>query len=131
MRLGKLAEMQFSIDASKRGLNVSVPNSDYSGYDLIVEGRSRKLYKIQVKATRTKSYQSDRHESYKVTIARGSKNKKRYEKNEVDFFAIYIYEINNWYIIPFDACSSVSVRLYPDKPDHKLSQYLESWHQLA
>ncbi len=127
MRLGKLAEMQFSVDASKRGLNISVPHCDFSVYDLIVEGKSKKIYKTQVKATRTKA-KHIRSDFYKVTVARGTSQKKRYLKNEVDFFAVYIYEINNWYIIPFDVCTSVNIRLYPHKPDHKFSPYLEAWH---
>ncbi len=128
--LGKLSEMQFSIDAAKRGLNVSVPSHDHSGYDLIAEGKSKKLYKIQVKATRSESKQIDRQPCYKIQIARGSKNKRRYKENEVDFFAVYIYELNNWYIVPFNACTSISIRLYPSKPDHKFSSYLEAWHLL-
>lgn len=123
MQMGKMAEMQFSIDAAKRGLNVSIPHHDFGGYDLIIEGKSKKLYKVQVKSTRTKTSRG----CYKVCISRGSKNKKRYAKNEVDFFAIYIAEINNWFILPFNACASTNIRLYPNKPDHKFTSYLEAW----
>jgi hypothetical protein len=126
--LGKLSEMQFCVDAAKRGLNVSVPSHDHSGYDLIAEGSSSKLYKVQVKATRAKSIQNDRTPCYKIQISRGSKSKRRYDKNEVDFFAVYIYELNNWYIVPFNACTSISIRLYPSKPNHKFSKFLEAWH---
>jgi hypothetical protein len=128
--LGKLAEMQFCVDAAKRGLNVSTPQHDHSGYDLILEGKSKKLYKIQVKTTRTKSIQRDRTSCYKVQVSRGSKSKRKYEKGEVDFFAVYVYELNNWYIVPFNVCTSVTIRLYPSKPDHKFSEFLEAWHLL-
>lgn len=125
MQLGKLAEMQFCVDAAKRGLNVSVPQHDYNGYDLIIEGKNKKLYKVQVKSTRTKTTRG----CYKICISKGTKNKKRYNKNEVDFFAIYIAETTSWFILPFNVCTSVNIRIYPDKPDHKFTSFLESWHQ--
>lgn len=126
MQMGKMAEMQFSIDAAKRGLNVSVPHHDHSGYDLIVEGKSKKLYKIQVKSTRTKTTRG----CYKVCISRGSQSKKKYSKNEVDFFAIYITETSSWFILPFNVCTSVNIRLYPHKSDHKFTPLLEAWWQI-
>ena len=125
MQLGKLAEMQFCIDAAKRGFNVSIPQSDFTGYDLVIESKSKKLYKIQVKSTRQKS--ADRN-CYKVSVARGSQRKKTYKKNELDFFAVYIYEINQWYLIPFNVVKSINVRIYPNKPAHVYSQFQEAWH---
>lgn len=122
--LGRLAEMQFCVDAAKRGLNVSIPQHDHNGYDLIVEGKSKKLYKIQVKSTR----QLERS-GYKVTISRGNNNKKRYDKKEVDFFAVYIVQTANWFIIPFAMCNSVTLRIYPSKPDHKYTSYIEGFWQ--
>jgi hypothetical protein len=125
MQLGKLAEMQFCIDAAKRGFNVSIPQSDFTGYDLVIESNSKKLYKIQVKSTRQKS---EGRNCYKVSVARGSQSKKTYKKNELDFFAVYIYEINQWYLIPFNVVKSINVRIYPSKPTHVYSQFQEAWH---
>jgi hypothetical protein len=128
MQLGKLAEMKFSVNCIARGFTVSVPHSDFTGYDLIIESKSKKLYKVQVKATRTKE-RDNRTNCYKVCVSRGTSNKKRYDKNEVDLFAVYIKETDNWFIIPFNACTSTNIRLYPHKPDHKFTSYLEAWWQ--
>jgi hypothetical protein len=127
--LGKIAEHQFIVDASKRSILISQPIHDHNGYDFIAEGKSGKTYKIQVKSTRTTS--KDRTSfSYKIMASRGSGSKRAYKKRNVDFFAIYLFDLAQWYIVPFDAISSVSIRLYPNNPNHKYSSYLEGWHLL-
>lgn len=127
INLGKQAEAQFVVECLRLGLNISRPHTDFTGYDFIVEGKSRKLYKVQVKATRKKS-QDKRNNAYKILISRGAGNKKIYDSDEVDFFAVYLADINLWYMIPLHATSSVSVRIYPDKKDHKFSHYKNAFN---
>ena len=122
--IGTLAEKQFLVDALKRNLLVSIPAHDHNGYDVIIQGKT-KLYKVQIKATR----QTEKNRtSHKVIISKGTNNKKRYTKDEIDFFAIFLVDISQWYIIPIEACSSVTIRINPAIKDHKFNSYLEAWH---
>lgn len=128
--LGKIAEYQFVVDASKKNLLVSIPIHDHRGYDFVAQSIS-KLYKIQVKSTRTLVKDASRRSRtpfYRIMLSRGSSKKELYEKKHLDFFAIYIFDINQWFIIPHSAVTSKSIRLYPQKPNHKFSKYLEAWH---
>jgi hypothetical protein len=130
MQIGKIAEYQFVVDASKRNLLPSIPVHDHRGYDLIVQGKT-KLHKIQVKSTRTVSTRapnSKGENSYRIVVSKGSKNKQSYQRTDLDFFAIYLFDLNQWFIIPFRAVTSKNIRLYPSKNDHKYSQYREAWH---
>lgn len=124
MQLGMIAEYQYIVDASKRGNLVSKPTHDNRGYDFINHGKKR-LYKIQVKSTRAKCKNLN---YYKVIIARGSSNKNPYKKEHVDFFAVYLFDLSRWYIIPFNAVTSKNIRIYPENPNHKFSKFLEAWH---
>ena len=132
MQIGKIAEYQFIIDASKRNLLPSIPVHDHRGYDLIVQGKTR-LHKIQVKSTRTVSTRGPHKKGtpfYRIVASKGSTGKEAYKKTDLDFFAVYIFELNQWFIIPFHAVTSKNIRLYPSKNDHKFSQYREAWHLL-
>ena len=133
MQIGKIAEYQFIIDASKRNLLPSIPVHDHRCYDLIVQGKN-KLYKIQVKSTRSVSKTEPNKKGtpyYKIIACHGSTGKKSYAKNDLDYFAIYIFDLNQWFIIPFHAVTSKNIRIYPSKNDHKFSQYREAWHLLV
>ncbi len=48
---GDLAEMQFMVAVSSRGLVVSKPYGDNEKYDLIVDAGWRRLWRVQVKST--------------------------------------------------------------------------------
>lgn len=127
MNLGIQSELKLIIECFKRGLNVSKPHTDFTGYDLIVEGKSKKLYKVQVKSTRQKTINT-RSKAYKFNLARGANQKKAYGKKEVDFFALYIFEVDKWYFIPNPEVTGINARVYPNKNDHKFSKYYEAWH---
>jgi len=128
MLIGMIAEKQFAIDAMLRNLLVSIPSHDHNGYDVILESRSKKLYKIQIKCIGSQDRSNRAHYSYKTNLGKGTTGKNKYDKNEVDFFAVYILELKQWYIIPRAVSESTSLRLHPNKKDHKYSQYLEAWH---
>ena len=132
MHMGKIAEYQFIIDASKRELLPSIPIHDHRGYDLIVHGKN-KLHKIQVKSTRHVVKVSSHRKGtphYRVITACGNSQKERYTKDQLDYYAVYIFELNQWFIIPFHAVTSKNIRIYPSKNDHKFSPYREAWHLL-
>lgn len=131
-QLGKIAEYQFVVDASRRNLLPSIPVHDHRGYDLIVQGKT-KLHKIQVKSTRTVATRAPNKKGepfYRIGVSKGSQGKKIYTKTDLDYFAVYIFDLNQWFIIPFHAVTSKNIRIYPSKINHKFSQYREAWHLL-
>lgn len=126
---GKIAELEFMVQATRRNLLASIPIYDHKGYDLIVEGK-KKLYKIQVKATQTiekDTSSTKKRTGYKINVGHGKNKSTLYKKDTVDFFAFYILEIRQWFIIPHSAVTAKSIRLYPNKPNHKYSKYIEAW----
>ena len=130
LQLGKIAEYQFIVDASKRSLSPSIPVCDNRGYDFIIHGKS-KLYKIQVKSTRTISKIPNGKTGapfYKIGVCCGRDSKKTYSKEHLDFFAIYIFDLNQWFIVPLGVVTSKTLRIYPNNNLHKYSKYREAWH---
>lgn len=125
---GITAEYQFIVDACKHGFLPSIPVKDHRGYDLIIHGE-KKLYKIQVKSTR-KAVSSisdiNRKTHYKITLARRASSE--YKKEHLDFFAIYIFDMNQWFIIPFNVVTTKTIRIYPQEKSHKFSKFQEAWH---
>ena len=95
----------------KAGLRVCIPFGTGGPYDLAVDTGTR-IVKVQVKTAtfekgcilcRTRR----RNASYDRTM-------RRYEKGEVDYFAIYCPQLNELYGIPFEAAKgSASLRLEP------------------
>lgn len=53
--------------------------------------------------------------------------RRRYTKQTVDFFAVYLVPIDLWYILPFEVMEkNASLNLTPRK-GHKFAQYMEAW----
>jgi hypothetical protein len=121
---GDLGELEFTLQAKKRGYNVSKPYSAITVYDLILDN-GYNLFKIQIKTTKN-TYRS----GYKAVVSRGSSHKKIYSIVDVDYFAIYIIPKEIFYIMPAHVIQVTTLNLYPDKPDHYLDKYREAWHLL-
>lgn len=130
--MGDIAEIAFMLRAKQNGLTVLQPYSAITPYDLIIDN-GKKLIKIQVKSTNTNikgSTGNVNENGFKAQIGRGKSSKTKYQKKDVDFFAIYIVRTNAFYIIPFNAVKTVTLNLYIDKGNHKFSKYLENWNLL-
>jgi hypothetical protein len=129
--LGEIAESKFLSKALFYGYSVSIPFGDNQPYDLILDDRGR-LYKVQVKSTN--GLHKDRNaNSYKFVCARGARMKTRYEKHEVDLYALYVHPLDIWYLVPFHKVEGVSVRVYPHRTDYingKYERYKERWQIL-
>jgi hypothetical protein len=89
--LGCLAEYLFCIECLKRDINVSMPLSPGSVYDVVVESKGV-LLKIQVK-----SYQKG-HPNNMDSIKINFTSKRKYNTEEVDFFAFYVKKFNGFFI---------------------------------
>ena len=89
--LGCLAEYLFCVECLKRDINVSMPLSPGSVYDVVVESKGV-LLKVQVK-----SHQTGLHDN-KNPVKVNFTSKRKYNTEEVDFFAIYVKKFNGFFI---------------------------------
>jgi len=53
---GNIGESLFMAECFLRGLNVSIPFGNSRIYDLVVEGYSGKLYKVQIKMSKVRKF---------------------------------------------------------------------------
>lgn len=120
---GHLGERVFCVEAIKRGLRVSEPINHESAYDFIVDFNG-KLSRIQVKT----SNRTFKNGNYTVLLLRGNSNKRKYTKEDIDFFAVWRSELNIWYIIPVENVSKGSMVV--GKTSKKWSVYVDAWNLL-
>ncbi|HTS35501.1 MAG TPA: group I intron-associated PD-(D/E)XK endonuclease [Candidatus Solibacter sp.] len=106
---GDLAEMQFMVAASVRGLVVARPYGDNERYDFIVDAGSR-LWRVQVKSSA-----ATHHRGFAVRSSwRTSKRQISYKPSQVDFLAVTIVGTDIWYVIPVRALAGrLTIHLYP------------------
>jgi PD-(D/E)XK nuclease superfamily protein len=117
---GEWTELQFMARTQELGFRVNKPYGDSAPYDVAVEEGGR-FQRVQVKCT-------DHYAEYAYRSVFHS-NDRRYTKEEVDFFAIYIIPEKVWYIFPAEVLIRLrfSVRLNPRNPKQKYARYLEAW----
>lgn len=94
------------------GYPISKPFGDRCKYDFIID-MGGELKRIQVKGTGFRDIQKG--DSYSCIIGNGSAVKKKYTKDEIDYFAIYVIPQDSWYMIPVEEVNSVSINLYPHR----------------
>jgi hypothetical protein len=119
---GEWVELLFMAEAAKHGLRVIRPWGDSSAYDFVVETGGRFL-RVQVKST------SHQHSNaYVCNLVRFGQ--KRYTKEDIDFFAIYVIPVDTWYIVPIQiACQTTgSISLSPHNSLSRHSRYHRAWH---
>lgn len=92
---GAAAESKVAAEITLRGGYVSFSITDKIPYDLISDYNG-KISKIQVKGIFSKS-----RGTYRCELS-GYKNR-AYKQHEVDYFVIYIHDLNDYYVIPFDS----------------------------
>ena len=103
--LGCLAEYLFCVECLKRNINVSMPLSPGSVYDVVVESKGV-LLKVQVK-----SHQTGLHDN-KNPVKVNFTAKRKYTTDDVDFFAIYVKKFNGFFIFRNNG-ERRSIRLSP------------------
>ena len=127
---GALAEYRFISYAISLDLRVLTPAVEGYPYDCVIDNGKR-FYRIQVKyASRDKR----NLKNFSSMVHRRTKSFgntfKNYTAEEVDYFAIYIWYIDTFFIIPFDAVKGNSISLNLGKEDNKFTQYKNNWKQL-
>jgi PD-(D/E)XK endonuclease len=128
---GAWAELYFMVLAMGQGLKVSSPYGGFAPYDVGVENGNGPILRVQVKCT---LYQCSTG-SYCMSINQkdGATGRRGYAPGTVDFFAIYIIPIDEWYIIPYAVIGDRDANVFfkPGMKNQKYSEYREAWHLLV
>lgn len=108
------------------GIPVSIPFGDNLPYDLIIDVYG-KLYKIQVK---TSSQTKDGKTDFGIKRNRNNTNKtyiSYYNKNDVDFYALYAINRDKVFLVPFQEAgvSSIIIRYEYPKNNQLLKVKME------
>ncbi len=122
---GDWAELYFMMLALEKDMKVSRPFGAPGRYDVGVEGE-RGVLRVQVKSTIYKR----RGDCYSLNVM-GPK-RKPYPPGTVDFFAILLIPIDDWYIIPFEVIGRkhCSIHFTPKSKRQKYGRYREAWELL-
>ena len=126
---GKSAEYLLAHRCLQYGHMVCWPSSQHVPYDVLVDN-TRTIYKVQVKACRSKAKGND---TYSVRLKKGVSGEK-YQDGDFDLLAAYVYETHTWYIIPYSVVrGKTGITLYPHRLTEQVGQYenfKEAWHLL-
>jgi hypothetical protein len=82
--------------------------------------------RVQVKSTIYKR----RNGEYSLNVM--GPRRKKYAPGTVDFFAVLLIPIDDWYIIPFEVMGrkNSSLHFTPGSKRQKYGEYWEAWHLL-
>jgi hypothetical protein len=122
---GEWAELYFMMLAVGLGMKVLRLFGQTGRYDVGVENAGR-LLRVQVKST----IYTRRNGGYSLNV--NGPQRKKYEPGSVDFFAILLIPIDEWYVIPFEVLglTNFSIHFTPGSAREKYGQYREAWHLL-
>jgi PD-(D/E)XK endonuclease len=121
---GEWAELCFMARARGEGMAVLKPYGDSRPYDVAVED-GRKILRVQVKST----IYCRRGGEYSLSVT--GQKRKRYPKGSVDFFAVFVIPLDEWYIIPYKAMGRrLTLHFTPGSKRSKWTPYLEAWDLL-
>jgi len=126
--VGEMAEMQFMLDAARRGFGVAKPFGNNERYDVIVDA-PRRLWRVQVKASGARH-----HKGFAVRACwRTTKKHMPYTSRQIDFLAVVIRGRRRiWYLIPVRALGGrLTINLYPfgcrKDGEERFEKYRGAW----
>ena len=122
---GEWAELYFMMLVVGFGMKVLRLFGDSGRYDVGVENGAQVL-RVQVKST----IYTRRNGGYSLNVM--GPQRKKYEPGTVDFFAILLIPIDEWYIIPYEVMgrTNLSIHFTPESLKQKYGAYREAWHLL-
>ena len=121
---GEWADLCFMERVAGLGMGVSKPLGESSRYDLGVESGGR-IWRVQVKSTLYRR----RGGEYSLNVM--GPGRKRYKKGTVDFFAVFVIPIEEWYIIPYEAMGRrLTLHFTPGSKRNQWVRYREAWELL-
>lgn len=104
---GCYAEYVFCTVAMKNNFNVSMPLLGASHYDCIIE-KNGKLFKIQIKFISKDRIKSNYNKYSEQCVLRAKG--RFYNKQDVDFFALYHQQLDGFFIIPNIEQKTIRIR---------------------
>ncbi|MFZ0957697.1 MAG: group I intron-associated PD-(D/E)XK endonuclease [Candidatus Sulfotelmatobacter sp.] len=121
---GEWAELCFMARAKGLGVGVLTPHGESMAYDVAVESGGP-ISRVQVKST---TY-CRRGTEYSLNVMGPGRN--GYQPGTVDFFAVWVIPIGEWYIIPYAAMGKRKMLTFtPGSKRSKWIQYREAWDLL-
>jgi hypothetical protein len=127
---GEWAELYFMMQAAGLGMKVSRPFGQAGRYDVGVEnptvGKQARVLRVQVKSTIYKR----RNGEYSLNVM--GPQRKKYDPGTVDFFAILLIPVDEWYVLPFEVMgrTNSSIHFTPTSRRQKYGKYREAWDLL-
>jgi len=119
-RIGAIAEARFIAECLERDFEPHTPTTPMP-WDYIVHCPAGDL-KVQVKSTSNKE-----QSYYRVNTGCGTTTKETMSK-DVDIIAAYIAPLKEWWMIPRDVLTGLTIKLYPDNPStSKYKKYQHNW----
>lgn len=122
---GYIAEEAFILTCLKKNIEISRPIFNVEAYDFVIRV-DKTFYAIQVKKA---TYDSIK-KRYTIHLKRKSSNKKPLRLTDfpsIDYFAVYIMETDEWYIIPVPVIDRLTTHLIIT-PKGKYTKYKENWN---
>jgi hypothetical protein len=121
---GEWVELLFMTVASGIGFNVAKPWGETNSYDVVIEHEGRFL-RMQVKSTEHWA-----NGAYVCQLHSGGKN--LYTAKTIDYYAIYVFPDDVWYIFPATTLAGMTaVAVTPHKTTSKYNKYKEAWWLLT
>lgn len=106
------------------GMGVLKPFGESGRYDVAVENGGP-IHRVQVKSTIYRR----RGDEYSLNVL--GPGRKRYKKGTVDFFAVWVIPLGEWYIIPYAALGkNLTLHFTPGSKRAKWARYREAWDLL-
>lgn len=105
--IGNITEAKFLAKFLGMGLEVSKPFSGHARYDYIIEDPDGSLFKVQCKTGRLRS---------SCVRFQAASPAGKYDKSQIDLFAVYCPDNDGYYIIPVDLVTTkteFSIRVSP------------------
>jgi hypothetical protein len=121
---GEWAELWFMALARGMGFGVLKPYGESGRYDVAVEWGGR-ISRVQVKST----VYCRRGNEYCLNVH--GPGRKQYEQGTVDFFAVWVIPMGEWYIIPYAAMGKrQTLHFTAGSKRSKWGRYREAWELL-
>ena len=121
---GEWAELCFMALAKGLGLGVLKPFGESGRYDVAVENGGP-IWRVQVKST----IYCRRGNEYSLNVM--GPGRKQYKKGTVDFFAVWVIPVGEWYIIPYAAMGKkTTLHFTAGSKRARWARYREAWDLL-
>jgi len=124
---GPRGELLVAEQLMARDWIVTTPLATAPHFDLLATKPGGAFLRIQVKTTLKRRTDPKLH--YQFQLARGPSCKKRYSADEIDFFVCCCITDMKFWIIPFEAATVITLKIYNGKAS-RFHSYEDAWNLL-